>query len=168
MGESRGKTSLPLERAGVAGNADLEGRRSDRERHDHPSSRLALKRHSSTVTPLPCVENERDRAVIDEFDDHVLLKSTCFDLDPLPLHFGNESAVELDRPFGPCSLDKARAPALAAIPQQRELANDEHAAADIEHRAVHFGLVVWKDAETDDLSRQENDVVLRVPFGDSQ
>ncbi len=59
-------------------------------------------------------------------------------------------------------------PALTAVPQEGELADDEHSAADVEQRAVHFSVVVWKDPQADDLAGQINDVLLRVPLGHSE
>ena len=44
-------------------------------------------------------------------------------------------------------LDEAGAAAFAAIAVQGKLRDGEHAAADVEHRAIHLALVVGEDAQ---------------------
>ena len=48
-------------------------------------------------------------------------------------------------------LDKAGAAALATVAVQGKLRDGEHATADVEHRAVHFALVVGEDAQVSAL-----------------
>ena len=59
-------------------------------------------------------------------------------------------------------VDEARPAALAAIAQQRELADDEHRAADFGQPAVHLAVVVVEDAQSDDLLGELPGVVVRI------
>ena len=56
--------------------------------------------------------------------------------------------------LGPCGLDPARAAALEGVAVERELADDEHAAADVDDRPVHHAVVVVEDAQAGDLVGQ--------------
>jgi len=96
------------------------------------------------------------------------LESPGLDLHPLPADLGDKAAVEFDGLFRPGRLNKAWSSALPAISQERELTYHEHPTGDLDERAVHFSFVVWKDPQSGDFRREEDDVVLRIRLGDTE
>ena len=76
------------------------------------------------------IEQQRDGAVVHQFDQHVLLEPTGGDLDPLLLDLGREVPLQGVGRLRFGGLVEARSASLAAVPEQRELADDQHPAAD--------------------------------------
>ena len=58
--------------------------------------------------------------------------------------------------------DEAGPPALLAVAEQGELADDQHRPADVLHASIHLALVIGEDAQPDDLVRQPAGLLGRV------
>ena len=52
-------------------------------------------------------------------------------------------------------MDEAGATAFAAVAVQGKLRDGEHAATDVEHRAIHFAVVIGEDTQVSALFRAE-------------
>lgn len=80
---------------------------------------------------LSAVEKQRDRSVVHQFDRHLLLKTPRRHGDPLPCYKRHEVLVKRLGDFRASGAREARPTSLTAVSHQRELADDEHLAADI-------------------------------------
>lgn len=82
-----------------------------------------------------------------DFDLHICAEDTALGFEALCGEDCEEVLVEGFGFFGRGGSSEAGAAALAAIAVEGELRDAEHAAADVEERAVHLALVVGKDAQ---------------------
>lgn len=65
-------------------------------------------------------------------------------------------------------MDKTRPTSLATVSQKCELADDQHSAADISQRQIHFSRLVFEDAQRSDLLREKDRIPLRIAVRDTE
>jgi hypothetical protein len=94
------------------------------------------------------VEEQSNRAIIQEADVHVGLEGAGLDIDSEASEFGGDGLIEWHGGFGAGCIDEAWASAFAAVTVEGELADEEHAAGDIGESEVHFSFGIFEDAES--------------------
>ena len=97
-----------------------------------------------------------------DFDLHVRAEDAALGRQALFGEQGEKALVEALGDLGRGGLDEAGTAALAAVAVQGKLRDGEHAAADVEHRAIHLALVVGKDAQVGALFSTEVQGLLVV------
>ena len=90
-----------------------------------------------------------------DFDLHVSAEDAALGRQALFGEQVEKALVEALGNRGRGGLDEAGATALAAVAVQGELRDGEHATADVEHRAVHFALVIGEYAQVSALFSAE-------------
>src|SRR5919205_2278980 len=96
-------------------------------------------------------EDDRHRPVVDEFDRHASAEDTGLDGDALRAQRGAEAVIERFRGLRRRGLAEARSVPLARIGDERELADNERRAADVEEAAVEPAALVFEQAQPRDL-----------------
>src|SRR5438874_6779870 len=103
------------------------------------------------------LQNQRYRAVVDQFDVHHRAKLTGFDGNVAPCSVlpqeREKPLIQGDRNLGWSGCDEAGAPAFAGIAVKRELWNDEQPAVRLREVAVHLALGIPEYAQSEDLFR---------------
>lgn len=117
---------------------------------------------------LPAIEQQSNRAVIDEFHLHHGAEDSGGDLETSAPDAGGEVKVKTLGLGRVGRLGKAGPAPGAAVAQEGELAHHEHRAAGLRHVAVHLALVVLEGAEVDDLLGEAVGVVVGVAPRHSQ
>ena len=105
-----------------------------------------------------------------DFDLHVRAEDAALRRQALFGEQVEKALVEVLGNWGRGGLDEAGAAAFAAVAVQGELRDGEHAAADVENRAVHLALVVGEDAQVSALFSAEAQrlVVVALTEADEQ
>ena len=111
------------------------------------------------------VEDDSDRAVIDEVYVHHGAELSGGDLHTMLPEFGVENIIELFAEFGPGGFDETGATPFATVGVKGELGDGQDVANRVEDGAVHFAVVVIEYAEVDGLAGQEPGVLHRIVFG---
>ena len=124
--------------------------------------------HSTLSKLLSAVQQQRDGTVVDQLDIHVLLELTGLDGNPLPAHFGHETAVQLIGLIGTRRGHEAWTATLATVGDQRELTDDQHLAVNVGQRTIHFSVTILKHAQAGNFLGQVNNILLVVIVRDSQ
>src|SRR5437660_1355325 len=91
--------------------------------------RLRMRR--SLSARLWCIEDDRDRAVIDELELHLRAEHSRLDRDAERAQLVAEALVERLRLLGWRGVDEARAVSLRRVGDERELGDDHHAAGGV-------------------------------------
>jgi hypothetical protein len=97
------------------------------------------------------IQNERDRAIVHEFDSHVCTKSPRGHRHAKRPKGIAECFIKRIGQFGPGSRDETGPAAFLAFPVHGEVADHQHLAADILHREVHFAMGIRKGPEIADF-----------------
>ena len=110
--------------------------------------------------PVLAVDGEGDGAVVDEGDFHVCAELAGFHrLAKLAFQCGDELFVQRDSDLRLGGAGEGGAVAFLGAGVKGELADHQHAAADLGERAVHQAIVVVKDAQPGDLAAEPLDVL---------
>jgi len=117
---------------------------------------------------LATVQQQRDGAIVDESDVHVLLKAARLDVDALAADFRAETFVKLVGLFWPGGVDETRAATFSRVTVERELTDDEHRAADVCEREIHFSVSIFEDSQPDSLAGEVHRVSLGIVSTDAQ
>src|SRR5262245_9396071 len=96
-------------------------------------------------------EQNTDRAVVDQRDVHVGLKAAGLDRQSTNSETGHEVLIARARGIWCGRRVECRSSALADIAEQRELRDDEYAAAGVDDRTIHASLLVGKHAHLANL-----------------
>src|SRR5438105_748560 len=103
------------------------------------------------------LQNQRYRAVVDQFDVHHRAKLTGLDGNVAPCSVlpqeREKPLIQGDRNLGWSGAYEAGAPAFAGIAIERELWNDEQPAVSLREVAVHLALGIPEYAQPEDLLR---------------
>ena len=138
-----------------------------RERFPNFQKTMNLPVRSALKLPM-AVEQQRDRTVVDQRDVHVQAKGARGHGKAPRTNALGEIPVKLFGKIGRRGMGEARAAALAAITQERELADNEHFPTDVGEREVHLPSVVLEDAQARDFLSQVICVALRVVRRDAE
>jgi len=123
---------------------------------------------NQTLKRLAAVEQEGDRAVIDQFDLHRSSKDPGGDLQAGGSQDVGHAQVE---PFGVSRLGRRREawpPAGPTIGEQSELARHQHTSSNFRDALIHFSGVILEGPKLGDLVGHPGRVVVVVLAGDSQ
>src|SRR5580693_7794587 len=101
------------------------------------------------------IEQDGHRAVVHQLNGHVCLKDSRLDMHAECLQRADELVVERFALFGWRSLNETRAPLAACVAVERKLRDGKNRAGDVEHRAVHFALLIIKYAQVCDFFRHD-------------
>jgi hypothetical protein len=113
-------------------------------------------------------EDERHRAVVDQLDGHARTEGTRLDPDAEVAERFGEALVQRLGDLRARGVRERGAVALRGVGDQRELADDEGGAADVEERPVEPLALVLEDAQARDLAREAVGLGLRVALGDAE
>ncbi len=111
----------------------------------------ALKTALESSEELLRVEEDGDRAVVDEFDLHVLLKASGFAGESGSADLVDEVFVEWASNVRGSRRIKRRTLAAANVPEESELGNGQNAAADIANAEVHLSAFIIKHSQAGDF-----------------
>jgi hypothetical protein len=134
-------------------------------------SELSLQRSRNAgqkLERLSTIQQQRDRAVVDQTHIHVRLKSTGFNVNPLPSNFGHEGFVESLSLLWPSSVDKARPATFATVAKQCELTDDQHSPMNIAQRKIHLSVVILEDSQACDLFGKGHGVGVSIVRPDAK
>src|SRR5487761_1725145 len=110
--------------------------------------KIPVVRGSITLSLLLAIDDQRDRAVVDKAE------AAGSHFDAGAPHRVYEDFIQPLGQLRRCGGGKTGASAAAAISQQCELAHDEHRAAHLAQRQVHFAGFVFENAQSGDLLGQ--------------
>lgn len=130
--------------------------------------KIPVVRGSITLSLLLAIDDQRDRAVVDKADSHMLPEAAGSHFDAGAPHRVYEDFIQPLGQLRRCGGGKTGASAAAAISQQCELAHDEHRAAHLAQRQVHFAGFVFENAQSGDLLGQPAGVRLAIFTGHAQ
>lgn len=102
------------------------------------------------------IEQDRDGTVVSQFNGHVSLKNSRFNLDAESLEGVNEFLVEFFAFVGRRSLNETRASAAASVTVESELRDGEDRAARIGKREIHLAVFIVEDSEVHDSFRERS------------
>ena len=109
------------------------------------------------------IEGKGNGTIIDQVDFHCGAKLTSgHRLFEVVFQATNEVFIERDGRFGPRSMNEAGARAFFVFRVQGELAHHQGFSLDIHDGEVHLSIIIGKDAECSDLSREPFGVALGV------
>ena len=114
-------------------------------------SSLANGRCGRHERPARSLEHDGYRAVVDELDGHARTEDPGLNGNPFTPQRRAKVLVERLGLLGASGVAEARAVALPRVGDQRELADDERRAADVEDAPVEPSLLVPEDAKPRDL-----------------
>ena len=120
---------------------------------------------ASGNAPAGDVEDNRDRAVVDEVDDHVGAKATVFNPHPGRLNRGGERLENGDGEIRCRGGREGRPPALSNVSEQRELGDQQNRSPCVDDTSVHLPMVVGEDPHGDDLRGGSSRIGLIITVG---
>ena len=114
------------------------------------------------------LEDDGHRAVVHELDLHSRAEEARLYGNSMCPKLLAEPLVHRFRHVGPGGTREARPVAPRSVREQRELADDERLAADVEERPVELPVVPLEDPQLRDLLRQPVGVGGLVALGDAE
>src|SRR5262249_41503782 len=114
------------------------------------------------------IEQDGNRSIIHERDFHHGLKLTGLAAQSSLAHLPDHILIEAPRLFRTRRLVKRRTPAPAHISMKGELRDHQDRAGNFGDAAVHLALLIFEDAQANDLVDQIVGVALLIGLGDTQ
>jgi hypothetical protein len=144
--------------------------RKERQMVGHPGNGFAKARNGGASRPYTNLQSEQflrieedgDRAIVEEFDLHVLLEASGFAGKSGGADLTDEIFVEWAGNVRRSRRIKRRALAAADVPEDSELRYGEDAAADIGDAEVHLSVVIIENTEAGDFFGEVGSVGIRI------
>src|SRR5712675_2655119 len=108
----------------------------------------------ATSEELLRIEQQRHRAFVDDADLHAGAEDSLAHLEPPRTETIAEPGIERLGDLGARGVGESRPGPFPRVPEERELRHGKHAAAGVEHRAVHLSFLVLEDPQVGHLVRQ--------------